>query len=69
MKVNTAAKDFYDIERVPVSFRLSRELVEALRDFCATETWPPPPTQTEIVTKGIELVLRELKSKRGKSRA
>ena len=74
MKVNAAVK-YVDIEKptIPVSFRLDRELVEALRDFCRAETWPPPPSQTEVVARGIRIVLDNLeppkKHKRGKARA
>jgi len=62
MKVN-------DDDRVPVSFRLDPRLMKRLREVTSAEVWPPPPTQTEIVTRGIELVLRKLEAKRGKARA
>jgi hypothetical protein len=54
---------------VQISFRLQRNLVERMRDVSNADQWPPPPTQTEIVTKGIELVLEQLARKRGKRRA
>ena len=61
MKVNLAVKyDLDDRLTIPVSFRLDRELVEALRAFCTAETWPPRPSQTEIVTRGIKMVLENL---------
>jgi len=54
---------------IPVSFRLDRVLVKRLRAFCATEQWPPPPTQTDIVERGIKDVLDELEAKRKQKRA
>jgi hypothetical protein len=61
MKVNSQ-------ETVQVSFRLERQLVERMREITNTRDWPPPPSQTEIVSRGIELVLSKLK-KRARSRA
>lgn len=54
---------------VQVSFRLERQLVERMREVTSTREWPPPPSQTEIVARGIELVLAKLKGKRTRSRA
>jgi len=52
-----------DDDRIPVSFRLSRELVERMRIVAAARRWPPPPSQTDIVNRGIELALAEYKRK------
>ena len=52
---------------VQVSFRLPHELVERLREITAERAWPPPPSQTEIVIRGVEHVLKTLErqEKRG----
>jgi hypothetical protein len=55
MKVNN------DSPTVQVSFRLDRDLVERMREVTGSKGWPPPPSQTEIVSRGIELVLAKLK--------
>lgn len=53
-----------------VSFRLPEELVERMRVISNASVWPPPPSQTDIVERGIELVLQKLESgKRAKARA
>ena len=52
-------------ETVQVSFRLERGLVKRMRQVAKSGQWPPPPSQTEIVARGIEMVLRKLE-KRGK---
>jgi len=61
------------VTTVPVSFRLDAELMARLRVFCGAEKWPPPPSQTEIVERGIRMVLENLepskRHKRGKVRA
>lgn len=49
---------------IQVSFRLQSELVERMRAVSTAERWPPPPSQTEIVSRGIEMVLRRLEPKR-----
>ena len=49
---------------VQVSFRLPHDLVERLREITAESAWPPPPSQTEIVIRGIQHVLKTL-GKRG----
>jgi hypothetical protein len=54
-------------ETVQVSFRLERGLVKRMRQVAKSGQWPPPPSQTEIVARGIEMVLRRLE-KRGKPR-
>jgi Arc/MetJ-type ribon-helix-helix transcriptional regulator len=54
---------------VQVSFRLPQQLVERMRDITSTNEWPPPPSQTEIVARGIELVLRRLEKRGSKVRA
>jgi hypothetical protein len=57
MKVNT------DNHRtIQVSFRLPKDLVERLRTTAADNErhWPPGPSQTEIVSRGIQQVLAEL---------
>lgn len=51
---------------VQVSFRLPHELVERLRDISNVDVWPPPPSQTDIVIRGIERVLGEMEKKREK---
>lgn len=56
-------------ETVQVSFRLERQLVDRMREISNTPKWPPPPSQTEIVTRGIELVLNKLNKRRARSRA
>jgi hypothetical protein len=55
-------------ETVQVSFRLERGLVKRMRQVAKSGQWPPPPSQTEIVARGIEMVLRRLENKRGKGR-
>lgn len=47
---------------VQVSFRLPHELVERLREASAERAWPPPPSQTDIVIRGIEHVLKTMKT-------
>lgn len=49
---------------IQVSFRLQSELVERMRAVSGADQWPPPPSQTEIVSRGIEMVLRKLEPKR-----
>lgn len=56
-------------DTVQVSFRLPRQLVERMRDITSSGVWPPPPSQTEIVSRGIDLVVRKLEAKRGRRRA
>jgi hypothetical protein len=51
-------------ETIQVSFRLERGLVRRMRQIAKSGQWPPPPSQTEIVTRGIEMVLRELEAKK-----
>jgi hypothetical protein len=63
MKVNDTAGT------IQVSFRLPRELVDRMREVTTADEWPPPPSQTEIVARGIELVLQKLEGKRGRARA
>ena len=63
MKVND------DTPTIQVSFRLNAELVARMREVANAKDWPPPPSQTEIVSRGIEMVLAKLKPKRGKARA
>jgi hypothetical protein len=50
-------------ETVQVSFRLERGLVRRMRQVAKSAKWPPPPSQTEIVTRGIEMVLSRLEKK------
>jgi hypothetical protein len=64
MKVNSQTT-----ATVQVSFRLQRELVERMKEVTNSQEWPPPPSQTEIVTRGIELVLRKLEGRRVRARA
>lgn len=54
---------------IQVSFRLEKALVERMRDVSTADVWPPPPSQTEIVSKGIEMVLRKLETKRSRRAA
>jgi hypothetical protein len=58
---------------VQVSFRLPMDLVHRMRQIASEPRWPPPPSQTEIVERGIRIVLDNLepptKRKRGKVRA
>lgn len=54
---------------VQVSFRLPHELVERLRGVSAVSAWPPPPSQTEIVIRGIEHVLRGLEKRSARTKA
>jgi len=63
MKVNNST------QTIQVSFRLNADLVARMREVAGSEDWPPPPSQTEIVSRGIELVLAKLGKKRGKARA
>jgi hypothetical protein len=53
-----------DSQTVQVSFRLPRRLVKRMQEVSKAQSWPPPPSQTEIVTHGVELVLEKL-AKRG----
>jgi len=54
---------------IQVSFRLNADLVHRMREVAGSKEWPPPPSQTEIVSRGIEMVLAKLKPKRGRARA
>ena len=54
---------------VQVSFRLPHELADRLREASSEKTWPPPPSQTDIVIKGIEHVLRTLEKRNARSKA
>jgi len=36
-----------------------------MRDASSARGWPPPPSQTEIVARGIELVLDKLENRKG----
>lgn len=51
-------------DTIQVSFRLQKDLVERLRHVSTADRWPPPPSQTEIVSRGIKMVLRKLEPKR-----
>jgi len=51
-------------ETVQVSFRLPSELVRRMKTISTSQTWPPPPSQTEIVSRGIRIVLEKLEAKR-----
>jgi hypothetical protein len=62
MKVNN------DAPTIQVSFRLNADLVARMREVASSKDWPPPPSQTEIVSRGIEMVLAKLKPKRGRAR-
>jgi len=57
--------------KLPITFRLDRELIERLRNYTkrAERQWPPGPNQTEIISRGIALVLDQLETKRIKERA
>jgi len=54
---------------VPVSFRLDRVLIQRLREYCMADQWPPRPTQTDIVERGIKDVLDELQGRKLRRRA
>lgn len=54
---------------IQVSFRLESELVERMRAVSTADRWPPPPSQTEIVSRGIEMVLKKLETKRSRRAA
>lgn len=62
--MNTMSNAATTSKTVQVSFRLPHELVERLRDISNVDVWPPPPSQTDIVIRGIEHVLKTLE-KRG----
>lgn len=49
---------------IQVSFRLPRHLVKRMREITEVSSWPPPPSQTDIVVRGIEQVLRTLEKGR-----
>jgi hypothetical protein len=57
-----------DTETIQVSFRLRRELVTRMRSVATLQSWPPPPSQTEIVSRGIEMVLEKLEKPPRKGR-
>lgn len=50
---------------IPVSFRLERALVKRLRRVAQRKGWPPGPNQTEIVARGIEIVLDDMEKEAG----
>ena len=54
---------------IQVSFRLPHELVERLREASAERAWPPPPSQTEIVIRGVEHVLKTLERRGARAKA
>lgn len=56
-------------ETTQVCFRLERQLVKRMREVAKSDDWPPPPSQTEIVSRGIELVLRNLEKRRARAEA
>jgi len=49
---------------IAVSYRLDRRLVKRMKRATARKRrrWPPPPTQTDIVARGIEMVLKKLEN-------
>lgn len=51
------------LETVQVSFRLERRLAERLKKAANNRHWPRP-SQTEIVTRGVEMMLTKLKKQR-----
>lgn len=53
---------------VQVSFRLPRDLVRRMRAISQTEDWPPPPTQTDMVQRGVEMVLRKLEKAKARAK-
>jgi len=55
-----------ETQTIQVSFRLPKNLVERMRDIATARHWPPPPSQTEIVSRGIEMVLQKLEPKKGR---
>lgn len=54
---------------VQVSFRLPSDLVRRMRAISQTDDWPPPPTQTDMVQRGVEMVLRKLEKEKAKAKA
>lgn len=54
---------------VQVSYRLPTHLVARLRHATRNRrSWPPGPSQTDIVAQGIELMLRKLEKRGGPPR-
>jgi hypothetical protein len=51
-------------EMMALGARVPKELVERLKAFVSSSAWPPRPSQSEIVTRGIETVLDELEGVR-----
>jgi hypothetical protein len=51
--------------RITVAARVPRILAERLKAFTQLPGWPPPPSQSEIICRGIETVLDELEGQRG----
>jgi hypothetical protein len=49
-------------DTIQVSYRLDRRLVQRMRRVTEADKWPPPPTQTDIVSRGIEMVLDNLEN-------
>jgi hypothetical protein len=56
--------EYQENDTTQVSFRLRRELVKRMQTISRGSGWPPPPSQTEIVTRGIELVLSKLEQRK-----
>lgn len=49
---------------IQVSFRLPYALVERMREVSTARSWPPPPSQTDLVIQGLQRVLEELEHER-----
>jgi hypothetical protein len=63
-----------NVGTIQVSFRLPVQLVERMRDVSTRASWPPPPSQTDLVIQGLRIVLDELereleRRKRNRARA
>jgi hypothetical protein len=48
--------------RVTMSFRLDAELVTRLHKASKMKRWPPPPSMTEIVERGVKRILVKLEN-------
>jgi len=50
-------------KQVVLNIRIDQHLAERLNAASSKSTWPPSPSKTQIVRRGIELVLAELETK------
>jgi len=50
---------------VPKTFQLKPSLIARLQKATRKDgRWPPPPTKTDLVSRGIEMALQELERKK-----